>query len=42
MQVIFEPDREIDNAMVVRLQGAVEVVTAERLWELSSERVQNV
>ncbi len=39
MQVVFEPDREIDNALVVRLEGAVEVVTAERLWELSSERV---
>ena len=41
MQVIFEPDREIENTLVVRLQGAIDVVTAERLWELSSERVAN-
>ncbi len=41
MQVIFEPDREIENGLVVRLQGAVEVVTAGRLWELSLEQVAN-
>jgi len=38
MQVIFEPDREIDGALTVRLQGAVDVITADRLWELASER----
>jgi len=38
MQVIFEPDREIDNALMVSLQGAVDVVTSDRLWELASER----
>lgn len=39
MQVVFEPDREIDGAVVVRIQGAVDVVTADRLWTLVSERV---
>jgi anti-anti-sigma factor len=38
MQVIFEPDREIDGGFIVRLHGAVDVVTADRLWELASER----
>jgi anti-sigma B factor antagonist len=38
MQVIFEPDREIDGALIVRLQGAVDVVTADRLWDLASQR----
>ena len=39
MEVVFEPDNEIDDALVARLQGAVDVVTADRLWELASERV---
>ncbi|MCJ7754424.1 MAG: STAS domain-containing protein [Thermoanaerobaculales bacterium] len=38
MQVVFEPDREIDDALIVRLQGAVDVITADRLWELASQR----
>lgn len=39
MQVVFEPDRELVDGLVVRLQGAVDVVTADRLWELVSERI---
>lgn len=39
MQVAFETDHEIDGGQVVRLQGPVDVVTADRLWEKISERV---
>lgn len=38
MQMDFEPDREIEDTLIVRLQGVLEVATAERLWELASER----
>jgi anti-anti-sigma factor len=38
VQVVFEPDHEIDNCLIVRLQGAVDVVSADRLWELASQR----
>jgi len=41
MQVVFEPDHEIEDALVARLQGAVDIVTADRLWNLASERVDN-
>lgn len=39
MQVAFETDHEIEDALVVRLQGPVDVVTADRLWDQVSERV---
>jgi anti-anti-sigma factor len=39
MQVVFEPGGEIESAVMVRLQGAIDVVTADRLWTLVSERV---
>jgi anti-anti-sigma factor len=38
MQVEFEPDRQIDGGLIVRLQGAIDVVTADRLWELATAR----
>lgn len=38
MQVVFEPDHEMDDALVVRIQGRVDVVSAGRLWESASER----
>lgn len=38
MHVEFEPDREIDGGLIVRLQGAIDVVSADRLWELATAR----
>ena len=39
MQAEFKPDQEIDDALMVRLQGAIDVVTANQLWEAASKRV---
>jgi anti-anti-sigma factor len=38
MQVEFEPDREIDGGLIVRLRGALDIISADRVWETAAER----
>jgi anti-anti-sigma factor len=39
MNVIFEPDSEFENVLVVRLEGAFEVASVERVWDAVCERL---